>query len=183
MKSFKDTAGRTWLVQVNVGTIKRVRDLLGVDLLAIVEDGAKLLRDLADDPVRLVDVLYAVLKPQADAATPYVNDEQFGEAMFGDPIAAGFEALVEAVTDFFPQARQRKALTTLMGKFWLTANLILDQSQTAIESIDPVAIVQAAQEKAQAAQEKAGAKHSKPRTKSETTSGAAPDSAESTPTA
>ena len=37
MKTFTDTAGRAWDVVVNVDTIKRVRDLLGVNLLDIVE--------------------------------------------------------------------------------------------------------------------------------------------------
>ena len=43
MKSFTDNTGRAWLVNVNVGTIKRVRALCGVDLANIIsiESGQK----------------------------------------------------------------------------------------------------------------------------------------------
>jgi hypothetical protein len=163
MKSFKDTAGRTWTLQVNVGTIKRVRDLIGVDLLKVVENNARLLSELADDPIKLADVLYAVIKPEADAAR--VTDVQFGEAMYGDPIGDGFDSLLEALTDFFPQARQRKALETLMAKFRQTANLILDGAQTQIDAIDPQSAA------------------SRTLARLNDTSGAAPANAASTPTA
>ena len=33
MKTFKDNADRSWTIEVNVATVKRVRDLVGVDLL------------------------------------------------------------------------------------------------------------------------------------------------------
>jgi hypothetical protein len=33
MKTFVDNMGKTWTVTVNVGTIKRVKDLLGINLV------------------------------------------------------------------------------------------------------------------------------------------------------
>ena len=73
MKSFTDNTGRTWTLSVTVGTIKRVRALCNVDLAGVIsiESGAQpkvdLLERLGSDPVLLVDVLYAVCKPEADA--------------------------------------------------------------------------------------------------------------------
>lgn len=89
MKSFTDNLGRTWTLVVNVAAIKRVRALCEVDLNAIIEieDGkpaAKLLERLSEDPVLLVDVLYAVCKPECDKKN--VTDEDFGAAMAGDAI-------------------------------------------------------------------------------------------------
>jgi hypothetical protein len=58
MRTFTDNAGRTWIVQVNVAAIKRVRGLLGVDLYKLLDDGFQALAKLVSDPVQLADVLY-----------------------------------------------------------------------------------------------------------------------------
>ena len=60
MKTFTDNTGRVWMLAVNVGAIKRVRALCGVDLNSIIEldeknkPSAKLLERLSTDPVLLV---------------------------------------------------------------------------------------------------------------------------------
>ena len=90
MKSFTDNAGRLWTLAVNVAAIKRVRAICDVDLNSIVEldaknnPTAKLLERLSTDPVLLVDVLYAVCKPEADSKN--ISDEEFGAAMAGDTV-------------------------------------------------------------------------------------------------
>ena len=110
MKSFTDNKGRTWTLEVTVATIKRVRALCKVDLNSIVEldknnkPSAELLEQLSTDPVLLVDVLYAVCKPQADKLG--ITDEDFGEAMAGDAIEHATSALLEEVIDFFPEAKR-----------------------------------------------------------------------------
>lgn len=118
MKSFTDNAGRTWMLSVNVAAIKRVRALCGVDLNSIVEmdvngePNTKLLERLSSDPVLLVDVLYAVCKPEADSKG--VSDIAFGEAMAGDAIEAATNALLDEVIDFFPEAK-RKAFQKILS--------------------------------------------------------------------
>ncbi len=109
MKSFTDNLGRAWTLVVNVATIKRVRALCGVDLNSIieVEDGkptTKLLERLSTDPVLLVDVLYAVCRPECDSKN--VSDEDFGAAMAGDAIENATSALLDEVIDFFPAAKR-----------------------------------------------------------------------------
>lgn len=111
MKTFNDNTGRSWTLSVTVGTIKRVRALCGVDLANIItlEAGKQpkvdLLERLASDPVLLVDVLYAVCKPEAD--TRNISDEEFGRAMAGDAIEFATAALLDEVIDFFPEAKRR----------------------------------------------------------------------------
>ena len=111
MKSFTDNIGRVWTVNVNVGTVKRVRALCGVDIAGIVTmeaDGrpkVELLERLASDPVLLVDVLYAVCKEEADAKN--VSDIEFGRSMAGDSIEAATVALLDEIIDFFPEAKRR----------------------------------------------------------------------------
>lgn len=135
MPSFKDSTGRDWLVEVNVSAVKRVRSLLGVDLLAVVDDNLKLLAKLADDPILLVDVLYAVCKPQADDAK--VTDEQFGGVMVGDAIHAGAAALFGAIADFFPEPQKRTAIRKVVEKANRTADLLLGQAVRAIDAVEP----------------------------------------------
>jgi len=111
MKTFTDNAGRTWTVTVNVDAVRRVRGLLDVDLLEVVE--GKLLERLVGDPVLLCDLVYALCKPEADAKG--VTDEDFGRAMAGDAIDGATAALLEELVDFFPSAR-RRLLAKALGK-------------------------------------------------------------------
>ena len=110
MKSFTDNKGRTWTLEVTVATVKRVRGLCKIDLNSIVEldknnkPSAELLERLSSDPVLLVDVLYAVCKPQADKQN--ISDEDFGEAMAGDAIEHATTALLEEVINFFPESKR-----------------------------------------------------------------------------
>lgn len=109
MKSFKDNAGRDWTIGVNVDTIKRVRGLCTVDLLSAAT--SDLISRLRGDPVLLVDVLFAACQPQAKAAG--VSDEDFGRAMAGDAIDLATEALLQELTDFFPNAKRQMIRTAL----------------------------------------------------------------------
>lgn len=106
-----DSEGRRWSTAVTVGTLKRVRDLIDVNLLDVF-DGALLAR-LADDPVLLANTLYAVCKPQADERG--VSDEAFGELLVGDAIEDAAQALVHGIASFFPSGR-KAALTSLWTK-------------------------------------------------------------------
>jgi hypothetical protein len=116
MKSFKDTQGREWRITVNVTTIKRVRDLAGVDLLHVLDgkgaDGRSLIERLIADPILLVDVLYAVCRPQC--AELKVSDESFGEAMAGDAIEAATAALLDEIVSFSPSPRDRANLGRIL---------------------------------------------------------------------
>jgi hypothetical protein len=128
MKTFNDNAGRTWTVAINVDAIKRVKSLLGVNLLDAVE--GKLIEQLVSDPVLLCDVLYVLCKPEAD--TKQVTDEDFGRSMAGDAIDHGTTCLLEELVDFFPQAKRQvlaKALAklkTFQSKAVETASKRLD---------------------------------------------------------
>ena len=103
MRTFKDTAGRSWTLQINVDAIKRVRGLLNVDLLEIT-DGS-LIERLAGDPVLLCDVVFAILKPDADVAQ--VTDTDFGRAMGGDCLEQATTVLLEELADFFPSSKRQ----------------------------------------------------------------------------
>jgi hypothetical protein len=117
MRTFKDGSGRTWTLAINVDAIKRVRGLIGVNLLEIIDGReGKLLERLMTDPVLLVDVVFAVCKPEADKAG--VSNEDFGRSMAGDAIELATTALLEELVDFFPSRRDRQRLQKVLGRFW-----------------------------------------------------------------
>ncbi|GAB6188195.1 hypothetical protein [Thermopirellula anaerolimosa] len=111
MRTFQDSAGRTWTIAVSVDTVKRVRDLLKEDLLDIERTLPRLLLD----PILLCDVVYCVCKPQADAEK--ISDVDFARAMAGDTIARAKAALVEELVDFFPEPSQRQTLRLAIEKY------------------------------------------------------------------
>ena len=111
MRTFVDNAGRTWTVSITVDSIKRVKGLLGVNLLDAV--GGDLLEKLVGDPVLLCDVVFALCKPQAEQAS--VSDEDFGRSMAGDAIERATTALLEDLVDFFPGLR-RSLLAKALAK-------------------------------------------------------------------
>ena len=112
MPTFTDAGGRSWTVDVVVSAVKRVRAILGVDLLDVAN--GDLLSRLADDPVLLVDVLYVLLKPEADGRG--VTDEDFGRALAGDVLDEASAALMKGLLDFFPSALRARALARMIRR-------------------------------------------------------------------
>lgn len=139
MKTFVDNAGRTWTVQVNVEAIKRVRELLSVNLLEVIDGDAegkqggqgKLLVRLENDPILLCDVVYVVCKPEADAKG--VTDGDFGRAMAGDAIDAAVTALLEELVGFFPPGR-RKLLAKVIAKLKAVETAALCAAEAKLDS-------------------------------------------------
>lgn len=77
MAAFTDNQQRHWPVRIDVNALRRVKDLAGVNLATDVF-GETLLPQLANDPLLLANVLYAIIKPDADQRG--ISDEQFGQA-------------------------------------------------------------------------------------------------------
>ncbi len=98
MRTFTDNAGRTWTLSLSFGAVKRVRGLLDVNLLELDKGEPPLLTRLGTDPILLVDVIFAVIKPQADGLG--VTDEQWAESMGGEAMLAAQKAFYEEVADF-----------------------------------------------------------------------------------
>lgn len=129
MHTFTDNCGRTWTVTVNVEAVKRVRGLLNVDLLEVLD--GKLLERLAADPILLCDLVYCLCKPEADAKG--VSDEEFGRAMAGDAIDGATVALMEELVDFFPRER-RRLLAKALAKLRMLESKAVDVAMQKLES-------------------------------------------------
>lgn len=135
MRRFTDRQARSWAIDINVSQIKRVRDLLGVDLYRLIDDGLRPLSELLADPVRLVDVVFALVIDQAKQQG--VSDDDFGRAMAGDSIQDAAEAFTEELFDFFPETRDRLTLRRVLTKQREIAQVIAQQNDAAIDTLIP----------------------------------------------
>lgn len=110
MHCFKDSTGCNWNLQINVAAVKRVKTACGVDLSQISDD---LIERFSSDPCLAVDVLYVLVKAQADAIP--LTDEQFAERLGGDSLELAGEAFMQELIDFFP-SRTRSMLQRAASK-------------------------------------------------------------------
>ncbi len=99
MKQFKDNNGKQWDISLTFDSAKRVRDLLGINLLAPEDGEPPLLTRLGTDELLLCDVIYCLVKPQADEAG--ITDEMFGRALGPDAILSAVDAFYAELIDFF----------------------------------------------------------------------------------
>lgn len=99
---FEDAEGREWSLKITVNDIRRVRRILGEDLLK--DNVEQMLSRLMADPVLLVDVIYVLVKPQADNRD--LSDEDFGRSLYGDALDRATQAFLDALTNFFPSRRR-----------------------------------------------------------------------------
>jgi len=136
VKTFTDAQDRTWVVTVDVGALKRVRDLCDVDLMDAIADSGKLVGRLDADPVLLCNVLYAICREQAEKDG--VSDEEFGRGLIGDVLDQATAALLEDLADFFP-ARKRAVFAKAVKKANRYADLATER---ALKRLDDPALDQ-----------------------------------------
>lgn len=129
MKTFTDNLGRSWTITIDVSAIKRVRSLLDVNILDVA--GGDLLQRVIEDPVLLCDVIYCLVKPDADARE--VSDEDFGRSMAGDAIELATTAFLEELADFFPRDR-RDLLRKGMSKIQETKMKLITAAEARLDS-------------------------------------------------
>ena len=104
MKTFTDNKGRVWEVELNIRQMKRVRDVLGIDLVNVIsanKDGSvstDTLERVANDPILLVDILWVLCEGQAKPAG--VTDEDFGSSLAGESIEEATRAFLDELVDF-----------------------------------------------------------------------------------
>ncbi len=133
MKTFTDTSGREWSLAITIDAVKRIRDLLKVDLLDLFGGEPPLLTRLDTDVVLLCDTIFVALKPQADAAE--ITSEQFGASLGGDAIIAARDAFMEALADFFQSLRRPEVVKAISKQTELVTAAVKLAGER-IESLD-----------------------------------------------
>jgi hypothetical protein len=129
MQRFKDLKDREWEVSITIGSVRQVKEQTGIDLLDFPDVFAK----LAEDMLTLCNVLYVLVKPQAEKAG--VSDEDFGYALGGDVLENAVDALTDDLIAFFPQ-RRREILMQLKEKTVAYQEAQLAKAKKQIETLD-----------------------------------------------
>lgn len=111
MHSYMDKDGKEHVLNLNLGTRRRLKELLNVDLLAAAADPKVLdamLTALATDQDHLLAVLSVV---------ECIRVEELEQAFDGTTLDNAGTALVEAIIEFFPESSPvRRPLLDLMQK-------------------------------------------------------------------
>jgi len=140
MKTFTDNAGRTWTVAMTLDAAKRVKDLLGVNLLDIEGGEPPLISRLGTDEILLCDVIFALIQPQAEAQG--VSDREWAAALGGEAILAAQEAFYEELIAFFllrGRGDRAKALTEQKRMIVL----VIEANEARLDAVDVEAEVRA----------------------------------------
>jgi hypothetical protein len=118
VKSFKDSEGREWIVRVNIGTIRAVKDSLAIDLLAPQEPigektepkpGRKnlLVSVLAADASLLISVICVLLCKQL--AERNIDEMALCESLGGTAAYDAAQAFWSEWQDFFQESHRPDA--------------------------------------------------------------------------
>jgi hypothetical protein len=109
VKEFKDAKGETWQIVLHFGNIART--MRASDKRFNLTQVGELADQLAQDPLEFYDLLWILLKPQADAKN--IDEEQFGERMAAYPIHEARLAFFAEWEDFFRQAQRPDQMESL----------------------------------------------------------------------
>lgn len=133
MQEFTDSKGRVWPIRFTAPKLEAIRKRHGVQLTSW---DAPPFERLAADPELLVNVLWDSVTREAH---PDVEAESFAEALDGDVLGLASEALMEAVTDFFPPSK-RSLRRSLLAK---AAAIDAEAADLALAKLDEPATRQA----------------------------------------
>lgn len=131
MAKFKTLDGKEWVVEVTYLTVKRVRDLCGVNLLDICNLDKESLSGWVADDLRVLEVICAVVRPQLAAID--MSDEDFFAACDGGVLKEAVERLVDQVSDFFQEPR-RGLVKKVIAKLRETERKMEAQAERAINA-------------------------------------------------
>lgn len=104
MSTFKDSTGKEWTVRITVGSIRRVRESVGVDVRKLDSWNT-----MAADMEKLGSVIWALAGGPASGVTL----DDFLDRLDGPAFAAAGEAFVTAAGDFF---RMPQTAAAVLGK-------------------------------------------------------------------
>jgi hypothetical protein len=111
---FKDSEGREWDVGLPWDVVRRLKDKEGINLLEFAEDKFAKFREVMSDPLAMLDLLWAIVKPQAEAKQ--MTRDQFEKAMGGDALYEAQLSFEGAYLFFTHNPKTRSALKRLLEK-------------------------------------------------------------------
>lgn len=133
MKTFTDTAGRTWTLSLTLGTAMAVKAKLDVDLLQPEAGDPPLLTRLGTDEMLLGEVLCAMIEKQFESHK--VTDDDVRAAFDGQTLLAAQKAFYEELIDFF-RSRGRNDRAKAVAKQMAMIEAAVTAIETRIDGID-----------------------------------------------
>ena len=133
MKTFTDTAGRTWTLSLTLGTAMAVKAKLDVDLLQPEAGDPPLLTRLGTDEMLLGEVLCCLLERQFE--THKVSEDDVRAAFDGQTLLAAQKAFYEELIDFF-RSRGRNDRAKAVAKQMAMIDAAVTAIETRIDGID-----------------------------------------------
>lgn len=142
MQVFRDRMGREWVLELNVAQVSAVKAIAGVDLWKAFDEQLKPLAELMSDLGKVCEVLFALVRKQAEQRQ--ITAEQFGEGLAGDSLQGAAEALAQELIDFFPDKARRENLRRVVAKQRQADQILQERIAKDIESVNPESLAQAA---------------------------------------
>lgn len=141
MPTFKTSDNQAWSLDITVGSVKRVKSVLAVDLLHIEGGQPPLVTRLAQDIELLCNVVYVLVQPQATERG--IDDEKFGGLLGGEAVQAAFDAFWEGLRLFFLSLK-RVDLARVIEKQHDLIRAGVNEIVARVELIDPDAEIRTA---------------------------------------
>lgn len=142
MRTFTDSTGHSWGLLIDLGTARRLRSEIGVDVFDVEALNARL------SSIDAVDVFLSLLKDQAAArwsGPPKPSADEIQEKLL-EAIASRFDqahdALVAELADFFERLGRRE-VAELYRKTARVAEIVTARASTLLASLDPEKLAEA----------------------------------------
>lgn len=111
MGNFSDTKGRQWPIEINVGTVARLRSA-GIEFYDLAKDKGAKLFELERDDVALARLLYVLCQVEKAG----VSEEDFFCALEGEQLEHAFELFLSSYANFSRDKATRYAIRMFQDK-------------------------------------------------------------------
>ena len=133
MRTFTDAGGRTWTINLTLGTAMVVRDKLSIDLLQPEQGDPPLLTRLGTDELLLGEVICCLLEDQFEKQD--VTEADVRRSFDGRTLLAAQTAFYEELIDFF-QLRGRTDRARAVEKQMQLIEQAVKTIETRIDGLD-----------------------------------------------
>lgn len=137
MHAFNDSAGRTWVIELNYGTIVRVHKETSLNLRELVDGDDKNPLEavflFVSDPLQFGPALCSILAPAMKDKG--ITVEQFMETLDGNAGFAAGQAFVRAYINFFHPSK-KEALHELIDKSALITTKAVEMARKKLGQIN-----------------------------------------------
>jgi len=131
MQNFKDSSGKIWTFKIDVGVIRRIKNICGVNFLDI-DKSFEILKHIKDDVVFCGDILFCCVYDQLDKHN--ISKDEFEKSLDGEILNSVSDKIIDDIISFFPM-ESRTALTQMLEAHSLLLTTKQSAATMAIQKI------------------------------------------------